>query len=417
MYKSLLLALMLLFTGCSIEGTITNKDGKPISNANIIASYNGETQEAKSDTDGHYLIEDLDEGSEVTLSVSKTNFIAQSKSVTVDKETAPVNFTLEDGKIEIESIIGEVVDGDGNALKAIVSIFEDSVNRDFSEGFFTITNEDNLEKWVDISKPLKLSISYTIGNTGTTTTRIFDPSNYLEQNLPSDISDTHNYPYHLNLGTIVIEDSIVKACATNIDGTPFGKGIFDDGSEYVGGVANTILSDTYQKVYDDDNGEFEISVQKDGRKHHVLVVDKDGNTNMMEFIADTKEIDLRESCIQVMPLVEKENNITLITDPKYSIESLEISKDLNTMQREEHTILSDTRRSFTSSENSAYILLFKSSAEAFKENRHLNFTLDFNGVEYNVLTGDILRGIKPDTYLYVFGIYQGEIVLIDNSQY
>jgi len=406
--KSFLLALMLIFTGCSIEGTITNENGEYLENAKIVATYNETSQEVFSDIDGHYIVDDLDEGTEVTLIVSKGGYASQSSTVSVTRESEASNFTLIAQEAEIERIVGRIVDVDGNPMgNTYVRIDEDGWSRSTNDndGSFSITNNDDIKEWIDFSKPVKLLFSIYDKEFKGSSTRTFERTYISSENIDA------NNPNTLNLGDIVVSYTTVKGCALNLDGSVFGHDIFDNGQKRINGVSlDSYIDNNTHPIYDEDNGEFEFKVAVGEETHTLTLYDEARNTKTISFTTGEEILDLRETCIQVEADSSKDIEVNVVGD--ITSNAIKVYHYENLLA--EPTILEYSQStqgsgSFSINQNGLYIIgLHTSEAENFDSLKNQSFNTKILGNEYTTTTDEEVH--ENRTPILVFEIYQGEIL-------
>ncbi len=103
-----LVALSQGTTSSAIEGVITDTQGEPLPGANIVATHQptGSRYGTSSRADGRYTIKNLRVGGPYLVEVSFVGFNAQKKEVSDIElgETIELNFTLEEGALELGEI-------------------------------------------------------------------------------------------------------------------------------------------------------------------------------------------------------------------------------------------------------------------------------------------------------------------------
>ena len=312
----LFIAITFIFTGCSLDGTITDESGNPIADAKVVATSQNITQEVVTDKEGHYIVSDLTYDNNVSLIVSKTGFKTESKTFLYASNSNVIDFSLTpENNVEIRTIKGyfsfdNLDERRGYKIslnpkevspKLYLFAFVDTTDSrveiqgdDSNETGFTFTI--NLTKTLDLSKKFTLKFDGAYEEnpylTHDTYTKDFIPTEYITDN--SDV---------LDLGKISLEYISVKGCAQELDGSIFAKGKVDDGSAGRKFTPSINLDDLYgfkgHAIFDKDKGEFEFKVVKSDSPHTLTLFDADRNTKTIEFTTNNGDLDLRDSCIQV----------------------------------------------------------------------------------------------------------------------
>jgi len=120
--KFFMLASILIFSGCSVDGIVKDSSGAVIIDAEVIAVYDGGTQSTTTDDEGHYKIDELENVQLVSVSVNKDGFVSQTQSTTLNKRGATLDFTLisDDSTVEYGTVNGTVYDTAGKPLSGVV---------------------------------------------------------------------------------------------------------------------------------------------------------------------------------------------------------------------------------------------------------------------------------------------------------
>ena len=416
--KSFMLAIILLITGCSVDGTITNDKGEAIYNATVIASYGEDvSQQVQSDQNGDYHF-DIDEGTDVSIAVSKTGYSSQSKSVVVSSNGSYLDFTLQHNgeqiPFEFKEIIGKLVDTDGNPLSGYIQIKNNASNQDINEdGEIHLTKSNNDTSFVDMNTPLVLEFTlYTSVKNVLRFEKIYQPKTYIDANSSST----------MNIGDVVVEVGSVKGCALGYYGLTFGLLTYSQPSVTTGISLDNRFARTTTAILQKDKGTFEFAVYKDDKEHTLTLNDVYGNTKTVTFVADSNFIDLTDSCIRVEREIVRDINIDFIVNSSHLLSDVKIIS----IQDSEITYNEDTPSlgHFAINKNGIYEMLLTDIVKYVEPSelgikpptspKKVSFSLATpsetkNQESYSGLT-DVNGTIQ---YLVIFGLYQGEIFTFD----
>jgi len=415
--KSILLALMLIFTGCSLDGTITNENGEAIYNAKVTATYATDlTKEIQSDENGNYHFE-FDSATVVSVNVSKTGYSSQSKSVEIASNGSDLDFMLtsngEEKPFEITAIKGKIVDTNANPLKGNVKIKGNKYSKTVSEsGIIYLTKSNTEEVFFDYDKPVTLEFTlYTSSKNSITFDKTYEASKFL------DVNDSSV----MNIGDVVVEVGKVKGCAKTLLNTRFGLFKYSNKNDGSGISLDNRFNSNPKEILDADDGLFEFDIYKDNKEHTLTLTDAYGNTKTSTFMADSDLIDLSDECIRVEIEKRSDIDIMLTIDSEHTISGASIkNEDDEDIKAYTHT--SPTSGSFTLDRNGVYAVTLTSNKPYVEDpedtwaffSDHINYTISYDDIDKNAST--ILTAPSEEGFLtfYAFvGIYQGEVFLLD----
>lgn len=119
--KLLMLASLLILTGCSVDGTVANEEGSALSDAQVIAVYNGGTKSTKTDANGKYTFSNLGKSGEVSVTVSKEGYESNTKSSSLSGSGITLNFMLKSDapNIVVGTVSGMIKDVSGVPLEGV----------------------------------------------------------------------------------------------------------------------------------------------------------------------------------------------------------------------------------------------------------------------------------------------------------
>ena len=409
--KTFLLALLLIFTGCSIEGNITNKEGKALANAKVIATYEGNlTQETQSDKFGTYTIDGISSGTDVKISVSKEGYFEQSKNISAGNDTVYLDFELEsNGEVVIpviEKIVGRFVNDKGEAVKGHVDVV-DGYGFTSSTGDFQLRKYTNADVLFNPSDTVTLRFRFSIGS--------LNQVHYERTYVVNDFLDVNNSSY-MNIGDIVVKQGSVKGCAKNLVGLNFGTLVYSYAEDSQSGISfDDYFNETPKHIYNDDKGMFEFPFYIDNKEHVLVLRDSLGNTNSMTFLADKSEVDLRDSCLRVKFKKKSLIKFTATVDSNESIGSVRIIP-----LYDEEVSIEAKNGEFSLKSSGQYLIEFTATTEMTAIERanlgriHLQYTLDFKDKKIKGSTYFTLPNANNHLfYSSRFGVYQGNLVQTD----
>ncbi len=208
LFKSMFLAIMLLLSGCSIDGTISDENSTAIKNAKVVATFNGQTQEVLSDDKGYYSINDVEMGDTVALHVSKAGYVSQNANVDYSQGDMSEDFVLIADEIKIVGAKGLIQSNPNTQSTSNIYVtIQNQITTTNDDGSF-VTNNPKLYEDININMPLVIQVSIVNSNK--------DEYSFTQTIIPSEhllkVSRSTE-KYYVNFPTITLNDDIVDVCS------------------------------------------------------------------------------------------------------------------------------------------------------------------------------------------------------------
>lgn len=141
--KLLMLASLLILTGCSVDGTVTDKSGNALADAQVTAVYKGGSKSTTTDTEGKYTLANLRSRGEVTVTVTKEGYESSTKSTILTGSKVTLNFMLNSDEPETlyGNVSGTIRDVTGTALEGVRVYHGATETRTDDKGHYTLELE------------------------------------------------------------------------------------------------------------------------------------------------------------------------------------------------------------------------------------------------------------------------------------
>lgn len=436
MIKLLGLSTALLITGCTMEGIVYDENGNPIVNATLLASDGEISQEVYTNELGEYSIDEFGVGAEVFMVASKEGYYTQSKHVIVaiDVSSSP-DFMIKNDSYAppVEYITGRLLDSNGNVTEGYAQAIKDTDTNPTRDYFYK--NPNYISEYGN--KPYDFFPIGTL-NIGDFSGELKDEGEKVAIRYYFSASDKNFYSFDrtykirdyldINDSTIMLIGDIsakvgsLKVCAKNLDGSDFFNNSYDDNSS--AGISFDNRFNTFPtKLIKKDNGEFEYNLFNDNKMHTLTVRDKLGNTDTIEFLANSDEIDLRSSCVQAKEKVTQDIEVKIDIDSEYSVDQVKIiylgDQDEDDIYIFEDVNLVDAK--FSINKSGHYMLRLIDNNSTSSISNQIGFAFSEESIKFNLNANGKSNSIEafakfvPEigTVSYSssrFELYQGEIV-------
>lgn len=350
-------------TGGAIEGTVKDQDGNPVEGAEVSINIGEVKFTTTTDSEGNYVLNDLPEGRDYTMTASKDGYESASLSdadVTIGQTTSGMDMVI---TMNSGSISGQVTDDDGNPVQgAAVSVVDGSRTRTAvtdAEGKYTIVNVTAGSGYtVTASKPEYLDgIATGVGVTS------------------GEMTENVNITILHNVGSI-------SGIVTNSSGEPAG-----------GATVTAVSGDSSYSVITDASGEFAFEKVLAG-KTYTLTASRGGYHNgRIEGVSVAHRQTVSDVEIRLLTPIPVRN---------YSFEEEPTAEEILPGWVVESTPASATyrqdRRRFSNDARDGYYAFSTWAESAFTSNVYQTLTGLENG-KY-IVSLHIYHGITKELYMY-----------------
>jgi len=153
--KLLMLASLLILTGCSVDGTVTDEEGSALADAQVTAVYSGGSTSTTTDANGKYVLSNLGSSGDVTVTVAKEGYESSTKSTALSGSKVTLDFILKSDTpaVVTGTVLGMIKDVSGVALEGVRVYYGASETMTDDKGMYTL--ELNVVDKVSITAELE----------------------------------------------------------------------------------------------------------------------------------------------------------------------------------------------------------------------------------------------------------------------